>query len=140
MRKLVSEFDIVIIDTAAGLGSSVLWFNKWAGKNIVIMTPDPTSLTDAYALIKVLATRHGRRDFKLLINSVKSDDEGEITFLNMESALGKFLQLSPMYLGSIPNDQAVSKAVREQRPFILTQPECNASIAIMNVAAKITEA
>lgn len=137
LEDLVLQFDIVILDTAAGIGYSVLWFNKWAGYNIVIMTPDPTSMTDAYALMKVLATRHDLKDFMLVVNNVKSEKEGDQAFFNVKSALHKFLNLTPSFLGNIPIDPAVAAAVREQHPFIISRPDCSASKAISNVATRI---
>ena len=139
LEDLVLQFDIVILDTAAGIGYSVLWFNKWAGYNIVIMTPDPTSMTDAYALMKVLATRHELKDFMLVVNNVKSEKEGDQAFFNVKSALKKFLNLTPSFLGNIPDDPAVALAVREQKPFFLSRPDCRASKAISNVATRIGE-
>ncbi len=76
LERVIDDFDFVLLDTAAGIGDSVLWFNNWADGNIVILSPDPTSMTDAYALIKVLFSRHGRDRFQLLVNNVKSRKEG----------------------------------------------------------------
>jgi len=134
LEKIITDFDYVLVDTAAGIGDSVLWFNRWASENVVVMSPDPTSLTDAYALIKVLASRYNRRRFHLVINSVKSKKEGLGVFNNMSMVLGKFLQLSPFFLGTIPQDRVISNAVRIQKPFVLSDPDSRASIAIANLA------
>ncbi|MBU0480352.1 MAG: MinD/ParA family protein [Proteobacteria bacterium] len=139
LEKLVNKFDYVLLDTAAGLGDSVLWLNTWAMHNIVIMTPDPTSLTDAYALMKVLATLHERKKFLLVINNVKSGREGNEVFANMASVLEKFLSITPSFLGNIPSDSAVTRAVREQRPFFLTTPDSGAAGAIAGIAGRLVE-
>ncbi len=137
LEEIIDRFDYVLVDTAAGIGESVLWFNTWSQVNIVILTPDPTSLTDAYALIKVLATRHGKKHFHLLINSVKSKKEGKEVFDNMRTVLERFLQIRPLALGAMPQDAQVSQAIRQQKPFLLAAPESRASQEIMAVAQRI---
>lgn len=137
LEEIIDRFDYVLIDTAAGIGESVLWFNTWSQENIVILTPDPTSLTDAYALIKVLHSRHGRKRFHLLINSVQSRKEGREVFTNMRTVLERFLKITPLALGVMPQDKSVSLAIRHQRPFLLGSPECKASLEIAAVAERI---
>ncbi|MGV1100404.1 MinD/ParA family protein [Thiovibrio sp. JS02] len=137
LEEIIDRFDYVLVDTAAGIGDSVLWFNTWSQENIVILTPDPTSVTDAYALIKVLNARHGKKHFHLLINSVKSKKEGKEVFDNMSMVLERFLRIKPLALGAMPQDIAVSKAIRQQRPFLLAAPESRASQEIMAVAERI---
>jgi flagellar biosynthesis protein FlhG len=137
LEEIVGRFDYVLIDTAAGIGNSVLWFNIWSQENIVILTPDPTSLTDAYALIKVLHTRHERNRFHLLINSVQSQKEGQNVFTNMSLVLQHFLKITPLALGAVPQDKSVSTAIRQQRPFLLGAPESKASREIIAVAERI---
>ncbi|OGQ98197.1 MAG: hypothetical protein A2505_02840 [Deltaproteobacteria bacterium RIFOXYD12_FULL_55_16] len=137
LEEIIDRFDYVLIDTAAGIGDSVLWFNTWSQENIVILTPDPTSLTDAYALIKVLHTRHDRKRFHLLINSVQSKKEGQDIFANMSMVLQRFLKITPLTLGAMPQDKNVSLAIRQQRPFLLNAPESKASQAIVAVAERL---
>jgi flagellar biosynthesis protein FlhG len=139
LEEIIDRFDYVLIDTAAGIGDSVLWFNTWSQENIVILTPDPTSLTDAYALIKVLHTRHERNHFHLLINSVQSKKEGQEVFANMSTVLQRFLKITPLALGVMPQDKNVSMAIRQQRPFLLGTPESKASLEILAVADRIID-
>lgn len=134
LEKIMGGFDFVLVDTAAGIGDSVLWFNRWAHENIVVITPDPTSLTDAYALIKVLASRYNRRRFHLLINSVKSKKEGRAVFDNMSMVLGNFLDIKPLFLGTVPRDRTIGDAIRIQKPFVLANPDSRASIAMSTMA------
>ena len=138
LEGITDRFDFVLVDTAAGIGDSVLWFNNWAQTNIVVLSPDPTSMTDAYALIKVLNARYDRKDFHLLINSAKSKKEGQAVFDNMSLVLGNFLKIKPAELGIMPLDSNVAKAIRTQRPFYLTFPESKASQAIQEMAATIS--
>ncbi len=139
LEKLIQDFDLVIVDTAAGIGDSVLWFNQWAQANIIILTPDPTSLTDGYALMKVLASRHGKKGFQLVVNNVKSKAEALQTFTNMATVLKQFLQETPSYLGPLPKDNRVIQAIRSQKPFLLAAPDCPAAKAIRVIASQLLE-
>lgn len=136
---IVARFDFVLVDTAAGIGDSVLWFNHWAEANIVILSPDPTAMTDAYALIKVLNTRHGKKRFYLIVNSVQSKKEADEVFLNMSKVLARFLRIHPDHLGSIPLDSNVGKAIRQQKPFLLLGPEGKASRSVYLIAETIVK-
>ena len=137
LDTIIDRFDFVLIDTAAGIGDSVLWFNSWADANVVIVSPDPTSMTDAYALIKVLATRHGKTAFHLVINNVKSQKEGKEVFAGMSGVLTRFLRLTPQALGALPQDSAVVRAIRSRKPFLLGEPGSKASLALLQIADKI---
>ena len=137
LERMVDGFQFVLVDTAAGIGDTVLWLNNWAKDNIVVLTPDPTSMTDAYALIKVLNHRYGRDTFYLLINNVKSRNEGDGVFANMAQVLGRFLNIKPVYLGCLPQDASVTAAIRKQQPFLIGRPDSRASRAIIDVAEKI---
>jgi flagellar biosynthesis protein FlhG len=137
LEPLLARFDFVLVDTAAGLGESVLWFNDWARDNIVIVTPDPTSLTDAYALIKVLRGRFAKERFHLLINSARSRKEADEVFATMRAVLTRFLKIEPRRLGDVPQDAAVARAVRQQKPFVLADPECRAAKAVAAAAARL---
>ena len=80
MSQVAALFDHVLVDTAAGLGPAVLWFNTLAHHSLVVVTPDPTALTDTYALIKVLAQHYQRRHFLVVLNNVQSEREARQTF------------------------------------------------------------
>lgn len=137
LAQIIDEFDYVLVDTAAGIGESVLWLNEWAPNNIIILTPDPTSMTDAYALMKVLASQYGKRNFHLIINNIKSKKEGDDVFQGMAAVLRKFLALEPVFFGAIPQDAHVVNAVRTQKPFFLHAPDCRASKAVLSIALVI---
>ena len=95
-------------------------------------------MTDAYALIKVLFSRHGRNSFQLLVNNVKSKKEGKEVFANMKNVLENFLQITPVFLGSIPQDSVVVRAIRNQRPFLADAPDSRASRAIREISSLLT--
>jgi len=137
LEDIMGDFDYVLIDCAAGIGESVLWFNRWADHSAVILAPDPTSMTDAYALIKVMAAQFGRQEFHLIVNNVRSQKEGAELFKSMSAVLKNFLRIEPELLGMIPSDPTVSKAIRAQKPFLSTAPEAKASKAVKVLAAQI---
>lgn len=137
LEDIMGDFDYVLIDCAAGIGESVLWFNRWADHSVVILGPDPTSMTDAYALIKVMAAQFGRQEFYLIANNVKTQKEGADLFNSMAAVLKNFLRIEPELLGVLPSDPAVSKAIRAQTPFILNAPEAKASKAVKVLAGQI---
>ena len=137
LKSIADRFDYVLLDTAAGIGSSVLWFNTFATHNIVVVTPDPTSITDAYALIKVLSRDYGLTKFHLLLNLVGSEQEGLQTYETLSRVAKQFLNLTTDYLGAIPLDKVVTKAVREQLPFLLQAPQSKAAQAVLLVADRI---
>lgn len=127
--------DLVIIDTAAGISDTVLYFNLAAQDRLVVATGEPTSLTDAYALIKVLYTQHQERRFKLVVNNVKSEAEAKSVYRKLSMAADHFLGgLSIDYLGFIPSDPAVSKAVIQQRALLEAYPSSPAARGIEQLA------
>ena len=137
LEAILDRFDFVLIDTAAGIGDSVLWFNAWADTNVVIVSPDPTSMADAYALIKVLVARHKKNLFHLVTNSVHSPEEGQEVFAGLSGVAARFLRITASHLGTLPHDGAVLRAIRSRKPFLLEAPESGASRAVMQIADKI---
>jgi flagellar biosynthesis protein FlhG len=135
--EVAQDFDYVIIDTAAGIGSSVLWYNRFCDRNIFILSPDPTSMTDAYALIKLLSRDHGINRFNLVLNFVQGAREGEHTVETIKRVTQRFLKLELAHLGSIPEDKSVKRAVLDQVPFIEQTPGSKASRAIHDLAQRV---
>ncbi len=139
LQALSADFDMVLVDVAAGIGSSVLWFNTVVHHNIVVITPDPTSITDAYALIKVLLRDYGRKRFHLIANMVRNEKEGMQICQGLIKVVKKFLDIEPDYLGFVPRDNLMAKAVREQVPAIRCEKTGKADDAIRKLAAKIVK-
>ncbi len=138
MDELEADIDILIVDTSAGISDTVLYFNLAAQERVVVITPEPTSLTDAYALIKVLFTRHGERHFKILSNSVEDERAGKLLFAKISKVADHFLDgISLDYLGFIPHDPNVSRSVIQQKPILEAFPGSPASKAFMVLAARI---
>ncbi len=110
LESLADRYDYVIVDTAAGIADTVLHFNQIVQKRVIVCTSEPHSLTDAYALIKVLSKK-GIKDFYLLVNMVHSVAEGEKIFSNMKKVCFNFLSIDLHFLGSIPYDKKLSEHI-----------------------------
>ncbi|MFH1982141.1 MAG: MinD/ParA family protein [Pseudomonadota bacterium] len=139
-EALFAHFDVVLIDTAAGIGASVLWFNTFVRHNIVVLTPDPTAITDAYALIKVLSQRYRRKRFSLILNQVQDDREALQVFEKLEAVAQKFLHTELIFLGGLFNDPVVSTAVRQQRPFVTAFPDSRAAHCVRRICTTLVAA
>lgn len=137
---LQEDFDVFLIDTAAGISSNIMYFNIAAGERIVVATSEPTSITDVYALIKVMSTKHGTKTFKLLVNMADSAEEARSVFENLSNAIGHFLkQISLEYLGFIPRDVNLEKAVRQQCTVIQRYPESISSKGFCELACRLLD-
>ncbi len=137
IRTVAASFDHVLVDTAAGLGPAVLWFNTLADCSLVVATPDPTALTDAYALIKVLARDYQHRRFWVIMNAVQGEQEARQAFRTLAQAAARFLDLHLECLGAVPADPAVRQALRSQVPFLRQFPDSPASQALHTLAARM---
>jgi flagellar biosynthesis protein FlhG len=132
--------DVIIIDTGAGLSRAVVNFVKAAQEAVIVTTPDPTSVTDAYALIKTVREACGgvdMPDFKLIVNRVESADEGVDIYEKLGSVCGRFLSLPLQSLGSIPHDQNLVRAVKKQKPVSLLFPNADSTKSIEAIAQKL---
>ncbi|MFW6415692.1 MAG: MinD/ParA family protein [Thermodesulfobacteriota bacterium] len=136
MDVLEDEVDFFLVDTGAGINENVLYFNMAVQNRIIVVTPEPTSLTDAYALIKVLHVQHGVDHFKVLVNFARDSKEAKQVFSKLYAACDYFLnEVSLDWLGFIPQDDAVPSAVIQQVPFCESAPD---SLAAKNISS-ITE-
>lgn len=138
LDSLQDRFDVLLIDTGAGISSNVMYFNFAAMEKVVVVTNEPTSLTDAYALIKILSSKYHQKRFKVLVNAVRNSVEAERIFHNLSSVVDKFLNSpSLVYLGWIPFDSMVSIAVRKQRTVLRMYPETPASKSFVELADRL---
>lgn len=139
MDYLEADIDHLIVDTGAGINDNVLYFNIAAQERLVVLTTEPTSLTDAYALIKVLKLNHGVDHFRVLVNMAKDEKTAKEIFVKLYRACDHFLSgVSLDLVGFIPMDPMVRKAVINQTPFMQMAPGCPASLAITRAAERIT--
>ena len=138
LDTLQERFDVILIDTGAGISSNVMYFNFAAMERLVIVTNEPTSLTDAYALIKVLANKYHQKRFKVLINSARSSSEADRIFRSLSIVADRYLgSLSLDYLGWIPYDKLIPKAIRNQKTVLKMHPNTPASKSFIALAKKI---
>ena len=114
IRLLRSRFDLLLVDTGAGIGPNVLHLNSIAQKRIIMTTPEPHAITDAYALIKVLWEQKGLNDFDLVVNMASSEQEAESVASRVVGACLRFMQVNLNYLGHIPHDESVIRSVLSQ--------------------------
>lgn len=129
--------DVLIIDTGAGISPNVLSFAAAAHTAVVTTTPEPTSMTDAYGMIKALLSRAPDASVELVVNMVQSEDEAQHVFDRMDKVCRTFLRRRLIYAGAVPTDRAVPAAVRHRVPFILYAPEAPATAAVQNVARRL---
>ncbi len=129
LERLAATRDVLLIDTGAGISPTVTYFAAAAQSIVVVVSPEPTSLTDAYALMKVLLRQYRERRFHVLVNMVKSPKEASHVYAKLEVAVSRFLQISLEYLGYIPLDDYVPLAVTHQRAVIEQFPQARASRA-----------
>jgi flagellar biosynthesis protein FlhG len=132
---LATRLDVLIVDTAAGLSHSVLQFSQAAQHIIVVICDEPASITDAYALVKVLSRNHGVRDFRVLTNQIRAPGTGSELFQRFERVTSRFLDVTLQFAGEIPSDDYLHRAVRGQRTVLDEFPGSPAARAFKKLAA-----
>ena len=138
LSSLENQFDIILIDTGAGLSQGVLSFVLAANEVIVLITPEPTSIMDAYSMIKVILKENQDADVKLVVNMAKDSEEANQTLEKVLLVVRQFLGAGLQNLGYIPIDKAVVRAVKTQRPFVLAYPYSPATRCVRDLAARIS--
>jgi flagellar biosynthesis protein FlhG len=139
LEQVADNVEVLLIDTGAGVSPNVTYFAAAAQETIVVISPEPTSLTDAYALMKVLCRQHREHRFKVLVNMVKSQRDATQTFRKLDVAAERFLNISLEYLGFIPLDDYLPMAVIEQKAVTERFPSSPASRAFAELAKKVAE-
>ena len=138
LEPLADSLDYLIVDTAAGAGETVLYFNMAAQERLVVLCPEPTSLADAYALVKTLKVTHGVDRFRVCVNMCQSEKQGKQIFAKLYDACDQFLSgVSLDLAGIIPQDSVVREAVMKQKPFGTLCPRAEASKAIAKLAQNV---
>jgi flagellar biosynthesis protein FlhG len=137
---LEDEIDVLLIDVAAGISSNVLYFAAAASETLVVTTPEPTAIADAYALVKVLATRWGRTDFPVVVNMAASPTDAHAAFERLAAVAREFLSVRLDFAGWVPLDDAMPRAVRAQTPLALAAPGSPAIRAIVALADHLVAA
>lgn len=139
LDMLEETFDVMIIDTEAGISDNVTYFTVAAQEIIVVVSPEPTSITDAYALIKLLATRYSEHHFKVLVNMARDSEDALEVFRKLANVAGRFLDISLDYLGCVVRDERLIEAVKKQKAVFELFPESDAASCFSTLAKRITE-
>lgn len=143
LRELDEMADIILIDTGAGIGSTVVEFLTASSEIVVVTTPEPTSITDSYSLLKTLNNTPGFLEKKarvyFLANRVSSRNEGRALFQNLSVVVNKFLSIQMDYLGMVPQDDAILKAVMQQSPVSIKMPASRSSRAFEELAGQLLD-
>jgi flagellar biosynthesis protein FlhG len=137
---LDGELDVLLIDVAPGVSSNVLYFAAAASEILVVTTPEPTAIADAYALVKVLYARWERHDFRVLVNMAADADDARAALDRLRTVATRFLPVRLQSAGWVPFDGAVGRAVRAQTPVVIAAPDAPASRAIATVADALVTA
>ncbi len=135
--ELRQPLDVLVVDTAAGVSDSVVSFVKAAQEVIIVVCDEPASITDAYALIKVLNTEHGMQRFHILANMAHSREEGQQLYRKIAGVCDRFLDVTLGFLGMIPFDPRLKQAVQKQQPVVQAWPGSDAARAFDEVARRI---
>jgi len=135
--ELSHQIDILIVDTAAGIADSVVSFARAANEVLVVVCDEPSSITDAYALIKLLNKEHGVQRFRVVANMTRSASEGQQLFNKLSGVCERFLEVALQYEGQIPFDESVRKAVQRQQAVLEYAPHSKVAKAIRELAERV---
>ncbi|MCW8859512.1 MAG: MinD/ParA family protein [Deltaproteobacteria bacterium] len=139
LDALEEQFDVVLIDTEAGISDNVTYFNVAAQDILVVTTPEPTAITDAYALMKLLSTQYHQKRFLLAVNSVRGADEGLDVFEKLTMVSGRYLDISLDYLGCVPFDRKMHESVRQQQVMVDLYPDHKVAKAFLELADNLID-
>jgi flagellar biosynthesis protein FlhG len=150
MQTVVPRFDVVLLDTGAGISDVVLFAVSLASEVLMVATPEPTSLTDAYATIKVLAMQQRRQQVRLVVNQATRPGDGRNITAQLQQVLNRFLSTGPnaqpgqsvklVHMGDVPADQSVKDAIMRRQLLLVHAPGCPAALAVGQIAGRIEEA
>jgi flagellar biosynthesis protein FlhG len=136
LSELSRPLDTLVVDTAAGIADSVITFSQASQQVIVVVTNDPASITDAYALIKVLNREHGVERVQVLSNMVHNQNEARDIYENLRRVAERFLDVTLSYFGSVPHDEWLRRAVRRQKAVVEAYPNSPSAAAFAGLAKK----
>ncbi|MCK5145276.1 P-loop NTPase [bacterium] len=135
--KLKFSNDFVFIDTSAGLTETMVDFSVRADEVLVITTPEPTAISDAYALVKILGERRENIKIKTIINQVVSEEEAREVFERFNLVIERFLQIKPGFGGYVIDDRQLKEAVKQQIPLMRAYPDCDAAQSMHRIAGEL---
>lgn len=135
--EIGDSLDVLVIDTAAGIGDSVVSFVRAAQEVLLVVSDEPTSITDAYALIKLLNRDYGMNRFRVLANMVQSPQEGRALFVKLTKVTDNFLDVTLWYVGAVPYDECARRAVQKRRAVYEHFPHSKCAQAFQRIALKV---
>ncbi|MFA5985182.1 MAG: MinD/ParA family protein [Methylococcaceae bacterium] len=135
---LDQDLDVLIVDTAAGISAGVVNFARASQEIIVVVCDEPTSLTDAYAFIKLLNRDYGLSNFHVVTNMVQSPQQGQQLFQKLTKVTDRYLDVSLQFVGAVPYDEFLRKSVQKQTPVMAAFPKSKAALAIKAITEKIS--
>lgn len=138
LDALHNDFDVVLIDTEAGISENVTYFNTAAQDILVVTTPEPTAITDAYALMKLLSTQYHEKNFNLIVNQTRDEEEALDVYRKLTMVSNRYLDISIDYLGSIPADELMVEAIRKQKVYVDIDPTSSVAGAFTSLANRLT--
>ena len=139
LQSLATRFDLMLLDTGAGLTENVLFFSAAADQLLLVTTPEPTALTDSYAMLKVLSAQHDLDEAVLLVNQASGALEGQAVYDKLSDIAGRFLKRTVHYFGHLPKDSLVAKAVTERKALLLAYPHAPAAVAFSALAGRFEQ-
>ncbi len=137
LDSMHNDFDFVLIDTEAGISENVTYFNTAAQEILVVTTPDPTAITDAYALMKLLSTQYHEKRFNLVVNQIQNEEEALDVYRKLTMVSNRYLDISIDYLGSIPEDRQMVESIRKQRVISELFPASKITQAFHKLACQL---
>ncbi|MDO3382577.1 MinD/ParA family protein [Gilvimarinus algae] len=135
--ELSEQVDVLVIDTAAGISDTVVSFVRAANEVLVVVCDEPSSITDAYALIKLLNKEYDLQRFRVVANMTRTASEGRLMFNKLNTVCERFLDVSLQYVGQVPFDETVRKAIQKQTPLLEFAPNCKAAQALRELAENV---
>jgi flagellar biosynthesis protein FlhG len=145
MESLVPNYDVVLLDTGAGISDVVLFAVSLASEVLLVVTPEPTSLTDAYATIKVLVGQQKRQTIRMIVNQTTRPGDGRAITVQLQQVLDRFVPGEPgkpvrlVHMGDIPVDPSVRQAIMRRQLLMQVTPGCPAGLALVQLASKIED-
>ncbi len=139
LEPVFKNYQMLLLDLGAGVQETVQYFAAMAAIRLIVLTPEPTSLTDAYALVKVLKTKLNVKEFLVIVNQAESMKEAQTIFERLATACEHFLKVKPVLLGAVSYDLKLQEAVLRQSPFMHLFPESKAAKQINDIALKLTK-
>lgn len=135
----IEEYDLILLDTGAGIAEVVLQFNLLANRNIVVINKELTSLTDAYAMVKVMYQVFGRQSFSIITNNIPDEKDGQAIFKNIDTISRRFLGFPLNYLGPVLQDEAVPRSVLKQEIAIMSSPRSRIAVNFSQIGRALLD-